>query len=45
MSFIPVPGEDFNHGAVEQIVSMVEMGNALGSLLFQATLENVFRRW
>jgi hypothetical protein len=42
MSFIPVPGEPFNHGAVEQIVSMVEMGNALQSLLFQATLENVF---
>lgn len=42
VSFIPVPGEDFNHGAVEQIVSMVEMGNALNSLMFQATLENVF---
>jgi hypothetical protein len=42
MSFIPVPGSDFNHGAVEQIVSLVEMGNALHSLMFQATLENVF---
>lgn len=42
VGFIPVPGEDFNHGAVEQIVSMVEMGNALNSLMFQATLENVF---
>jgi hypothetical protein len=42
MGFIPVPGEDFNHGAVEQIVSMVEMGNAGYSLMFQAMLENVF---
>lgn len=42
MSFIPVPGEAFNHGAVEQIVNLVEMGNALHSLMFQATLENVF---
>lgn len=42
MAFIPVPGKPFNHGAVEQIVSLVEMGNALHSLMFQATLENVF---
>lgn len=42
MSFIHVPGSPFNHGAVEQIVSLVEMGNALHSLMFQATLENVF---
>lgn len=42
MSFIPVPGEVFNHGAVEQIVNLVEMGNALHSLLFQSVFENVF---
>jgi hypothetical protein len=42
MGFIPVPGGDYNHGAVEQIVSMVEMGNAGYSLMFQAMLENVF---
>jgi hypothetical protein len=42
MGFIPVPGEDYNHGAVEQIVSMVELGNAGYSLMFQAMLENVF---
>lgn len=40
--FIPVPGKPFNHGAVEQIVSLVEMGNVLHSLMFQATLGNVF---
>lgn len=42
LSFIHVPDEPWNHGAVEQAVGMVEMGNALYSLLFQAVLENVF---
>jgi hypothetical protein len=42
MGFIPVPGEAFNHGAVEQVVNLVEMGNALHSLNFQAAFESVF---
>lgn len=44
MKFIPVPDEIWGHSAVEQIVGMVEMGNALKSLTFQAVLENVFPR-
>jgi hypothetical protein len=40
--FIPVPGEKWNHGAVEQAVNLVEMGNALYSLMFQAVFDNVF---
>lgn len=40
--FIHVPGEPFNHGAVEQSVNLVEAGNALYSLMMQAMLENVF---
>ena len=44
MKFIPVPDEVWGHGAVEQAVGMVEMGNALKSLMFQAVLENVFPR-
>ena len=39
---IQVPDEPWNHGAVEQLVDMVSMGNALLSLSFQAVLENVF---
>lgn len=42
MSFIHVPDEPWNHGAVEQAVNRIEMGNALYSLMFQAVLENVF---
>lgn len=42
IGFIQVPDEPWNHGAVEQIVGLVEMGNALLSLSFQAVLENVF---
>jgi hypothetical protein len=44
MKFIDVPGEIWGHGAVEQAVNLVEMGNALYSLMFQAVLENVFPR-
>lgn len=44
MKFIPVPDEIWGHSAVEQAVGMVEMGNALKSLNFQAVLENVFPR-
>ena len=40
--FIRVPGEPWNHGAVEQSVGLVEAGNALYSLMMQAMLENVF---
>ena len=40
--FIDVPGERWGHGAVEQIVNQVELGNALESLLFQAVIDNVF---
>lgn len=42
LSFIHVPDEPFNHGAVEQAVNMVEAGNALYSLLMQSVLDNVF---
>lgn len=42
IGFIQVPNEPWNHGAVEQLVGMIEMGNALLSLSFQAVLENVF---
>jgi len=42
MGFIGVPDEPWNHSAVEQAVSLVEMGNALYSLLFQAVYDNVF---
>lgn len=42
IGFIMVPDSPWNHGAVEQLVGMVEMGNALLSLSFQAVLENVF---
>jgi hypothetical protein len=40
--FIRVPGEPWNHGAVEQSVGLVEAGNVLYSLMMQAMLENVF---
>jgi hypothetical protein len=42
--FIHIPGEPWNHGAVEQSVGLVEAGNALYSLMMQAMLENVFPR-
>lgn len=40
--FIQVPGEPFNHGAVEQSINMIEAGNALWSLEMQAAIDNVF---
>ena len=40
--FIHVPDEPFNHGAVEQIVGLVEAGNVLHSLLVQEVFETVF---
>lgn len=40
--FIFVPGEPWNHGAVEQSVNLVDAGNMLYSLMMQAMLENVF---
>lgn len=42
--FIHVPGEPFNHGAVEQSVNLVIAGSALHSLMMQAVIENVFPR-
>jgi hypothetical protein len=42
--FIHVPGEPWNHGAVEQAVGLVEAGSALYSLMMQAMIENVFPR-
>ena len=42
MKFINVPDEVWGHGAVEQAVNLVEMGNALYSLMFQAVLDSVF---
>jgi hypothetical protein len=42
--FIEIPGEPWNHGAVEQSVNLVEAGNALYSLMMQAMIENVFPR-
>lgn len=42
--FIRVPGEPFNHGAVEQAVNLVIAGSALHSLVMQAMIENVFPR-
>lgn len=40
--FIFVPGEPWNHGAVEQSVNLVDAGNMLYSLMMQAMFENVF---
>lgn len=42
VKFINVPGEVFGHGAVEQSVNLVEMGNAYLSLQMQSAIENVF---
>jgi len=42
VGFITVPDETWNHGAVEQAVGLVEMGNAFYSLMFQSMLEHVF---
>jgi hypothetical protein len=40
--FIHVPGDPWNHGAVEQAVGMVEAGSAIYSLMLQAMVEQVF---
>lgn len=42
VKFINVPGEVWGHGAVEQAVNLVEMGNAYLSLMMQSAIENVF---
>ena len=42
VQFMNVPGEAFGHGAIEQILSLNEVSNALISLIFQNVLENVF---
>lgn len=42
VKFIDVPDEPWGHGAVEQTVNLVELGNALYSLLWQNALDNVF---
>jgi hypothetical protein len=42
VKFINVPGEPWGHGAVEQAVNLVEMGNAYISLMMQSAIENVF---
>lgn len=42
IKFINVPGEVWGHGAVEQAVNLVEMGNAYLSLMMQSAIENVF---
>lgn len=44
LKFIAVPDDVWGHGAVEQVVNLNEMGNALYSLLFEAIIENVFPR-
>lgn len=42
VKFINVPDEPWGHGAVEQAVNLVEMGNAYLSLMMQSAIENVF---
>lgn len=44
LKFISVPDDVWGHGAVEQVINLNEMGNALYSLLFEAVIENVFPR-
>ena len=44
LKFIAVPDDVWGHGAVEQVINLNEMGNALYSLLFEAVIENVFPR-
>jgi hypothetical protein len=44
LKFINVPDDVWGHGAVEQVINLNEMGNALYSLLFEAVIENVFPR-
>lgn len=42
VKFINIPDEVWGHGAVEQAVNLVEMGNAYLSLMMQSAIENVF---
>lgn len=42
VKFINVPGEVFGHGAVEQAVNLVEMGNLYLSLMMHSAIDNVF---
>lgn len=42
VSFIHVPDEPWNHGAVEQALNLNLAEDALRSLLFEAVLQNVF---
>ncbi len=42
--FIQVPGEVWNHSAVEQAVGLTQAGSMLWSLEMQAAIENVFPR-
>lgn len=42
VKFIDVPGEAWGHGAVEQAIGRVHLGNVLGSLIYDAALANVF---
>jgi hypothetical protein len=42
VKFIDVPGEAWGHGAVEQSIGRVHLGNVLGSLIYDAALANVF---
>lgn len=44
VKFIEVPDEVWGHGAVEQVVNLTEMGNALYSLMFDAVVQNVYPR-
>jgi len=45
IAFVNVPDEPFNHGAVEQIVTMNVAENLMRSLLVQAVLENIFPKY
>ena len=42
VKFIDVPGEAWGHGAVEQSIGRVHLGNVLGSLIYDAAMANVF---
>jgi hypothetical protein len=43
--FINIPDEPWNHGAVEQAVSLNEAENLMRSLLLQAVIENIFPKY
>lgn len=42
VKFIDVPGEVWGHGAVEQAVGRVQLGNALSSMIYDAAMMNVY---